>query len=361
MTHESAASPAVHAQSAAADSSWARPGPLVEILRRLRLGRFSGLGVWALFIVVFGLWVPDLFLTDSTVKTVLASQAITAILALAVVAPLACGVFDLSSAQLLGACALVCGALMSRAPHLSPVWAIIVTLGFGAAAGMANGALVAGVGVNSFIATLGTSSLLIALVQGIGGGDYVGPFPESFTQIVAFQVLGVPAVAVYLLVIAVAAWYVLEHTPIGRKTHATGANSEAARLAGVRTRTYVFTAFVVSGVGAAIAGILLAATVNSVNETTGGGYLLPAYAAAFLGTTQVKPGRFNVWGTLLAIYMLGTGIQGLQLVGGQQWVTNVFNGVALIGAVSFAIVLERRRGRRETRRRRASLAGTTDG
>jgi ribose transport system permease protein len=338
-------------QTAAADKALTQPHTLVRLLGTLRLGRFSGLLIWVLFILIFAVWVPDTFLTSSTLKTILASQAITAILALAVVFPLAAGVFDLSAAQILGTCALICGALMSRQPHLDPAAAILITLVAGALIGGVNAALVAGVGVNSFIATLGTSSLVIALGQFIGDGQYVGPFPESFTSIADFQPLGIPGVVIYLLVLAIIAWYVLEHTPIGRRIHATGANPDAARLAGVSTRRFVVCAFVVCGAGAAIGGVLLAATVNSVNESVGAGYLLPAYAAAFLGTTQLKPGRFNVWGTLLAIYMLGTGVQGLQLVGGQQWVTNVFNGVALISAVSFAIVLERRRGRRALRRR----------
>jgi len=312
-----------------------------------QLSRFSGLAIWAAFIIVFAIWVPDTFLTSSTLKTILGGQAITGILALAVIFPLAAGSFDLAAAQNLGLSALVVGALMSRAPHLSPVVAIAVTLGMGLLIGIANGALVAWVGVNSFIATLGVSSLLLAAAGLIGGGEYVGPFPESFTSITEQSPLGIPIVVIYLAVLAVIGWYVLEHTPIGRRTYAAGANADAARLAGVRTKRYVFGSLVVCGVLASVAGILLASSINSANQGLGPAYLLPAYAAAFLGTTQLKLGRFNVWGTLLAIYLLGTGIQGLQLAGGQLWVTDLFNGVALIGAVSLSLVLQRRRGRRE--------------
>lgn len=308
-----------------------------------QLGRFSGLFIWLGFTIVFAIWVPDTFLTSTTVKTILSTQAITGVLALAVVFPLAAGSFDLSAAQNTGLSALIVGALMARAPHVSPVAAIAITLTVGLTIGIFNGILVAGIGVNSFIATLGTSSLLLSLDELIANGQYVGPFPRSFTSITGHSPLGIPIIAIYLFALAVVGWYALEHTPLGRRTYAAGANADSARLAGVRTRRYVFGSLVVCSTLASAAGILLASSINSADQSLGPGYLLPAYAGAYLGTTQLKPGRFNVWGTMLAIYLLGTGIEGLQLAGAQLWVTDLFNGVALIGAVSFALVLQRRR------------------
>jgi ribose transport system permease protein len=111
----------------------------------------------------------------------------------------------------------------------------------------------------------------------------------------------------------------------------------------VPTRRYVFLSFVACGTIASVAGILLASQLGSVSQTIGPSYLLPAYAACFLGTTQLKPERFNIWGTMIALFLLATGVEGLQLSGAQLWVTDMFNGVALIGAVSVAVVTERRR------------------
>ena len=124
--------------------------------------------------------------------------------------------------------------------------------------------------------------------------------------------------------------------------------------AGVRTSRHLFLSFVITGFGAGLAGVLIAAKIGSVGPDIGPAYLLPAFAACFLGTTQLKPGRFNVWGTVLAIFLLATGVKGLQLVGGQQWITDAFNGVALIAAVSIAVVAARRAaaGRRVVKRDR---------
>jgi ribose transport system permease protein len=327
-----------------------RPQGVADLLTKLRLGRFSGVILLGVFILIFGLWVPSTFLTGTTVTAILSSQAITAVVALAVLVPLAGGAYDLSVASSVSLTGLVCGLLMTSQMHFSPVLAIAATLVVGILIGAFNGALVAGVGVNSFIATLGTSSVLIGLCSLLAGGRYVGPFPVGFTNLTSPSPLGIPMVAIYVLALGIAVWYALEHTPIGRRLYASGTKPNAARLAGVRTRLYVFWALVACGLGAAVAGVLLASSLNSVNETTGSTYLLPAYAAAFLGTTQLKVGRFNVWGTLLAIVLLGTGIQGLQLAGANVWVTNVFYGLALIGAVSVSVVIERRQGRRERRR-----------
>jgi ribose transport system permease protein len=92
----------------------------------------------------------------------------------------------------------------------------------------------------------------------------------------------------------------------------------------------------------------VASQLNTVDQTIGPPYLLPAFAGCYLGTTQLKVGRFNVWGTILAIYLLATGVEGLQLAGGQLWITDLFNGVALVTAVSIAVLSARRRVVRQT-------------
>lgn len=324
----------------------AREGVL-RILGTHQLGRFSGFFVFAVLFLIFSLWVPDSFLTAATWKTIAQSQAITAILAVSLLVPLAARKFDLSAAQNVGFSALVCGSLMVNEPHLGVVPAILVTLAVGTMIGVVNGVLVGVVGLDSFIVTLGTLSLLTGGAAIVADGNFIGPFPTSFTGITDGSVAGVPILAVYALIFAILAWYVIEHTPLGRRLYATGANPDAARLAGIQTARMVFWSMVASGLFASFTGVLLASNLNTVSETIGPQYLLPAFAAAFLGTTQIKLGRFNVWGTLVAIVLLGVGVQGLQLAGADIWVTNIFNGAALILAVYFALLLVRRRKRKE--------------
>jgi ribose transport system permease protein len=334
------------------------PHGIARTLGNLKLDRYSGILMIGLFIVGYSIWLPDTFPTTSTFDTVLSSQAVAGVVAIAVLFPLAAGVFDLSIAQNVTLSSLVCASLMAKAPHLSPALAVLATLGVGAVIGAVNGTLVAFVGLNSFIATLGTTSLLTALSSLIGNGNYLGPFDKGFTGITDGTILGVPIVAFYLVIIAAVAWYVLEHTAIGRRTHAVGLNPESARLAGIRTKRILFAQMVVCGVVTSLAAVLLTSSINSSSETVGTAYLLPAYAAAFLGTTQLKPGRFNVWGTLIAIYLLGVGVTGLQLAGLSIWVTYAFNGAALLLAVSVSAIAARRAasGKRAFRRRTAAKA-----
>lgn len=320
---------------------------------RIRLGgqlnKFSGVVMLAALILVFGLLRPHTFLTTSNATSILSAQSITAILALGLLFPLAAGAFDLSAAQNLGFSGILCGYLMAHAGWPVPL-AMVATLAVGALIGVLNGTLVAFVGIDSFIATLGTSSLLLAGSQIIGKGQFIGPFPESFLNLTAKRVFGLPITVVYVAVFALIVWYALEHSPLGRRTYATGANPDAARLSGVSTSRMVFGSLVFSGLVAATAGITTASTLGAVSENVGPEYLLPAFAAAFLGTTMLKPGRFNVGGTLLAILLLGTGVAGLQLIGGPIWVVALFNGVALIVAVGAGLMLRRLQNRRAIRR-----------
>ena len=229
--------------------------------------------------------------------------------------------------------------------HLGTALAIVITLAAGLTVGIMNGLLVVKVGISSVIATLGMSSLVQAVVDRVtNDGQYITGFPKSFDDLTTPRPLGIPILAIYLLVLAFIAWYLLEHSPFGRRLQATGAGADAARLAGVNTDRMVFLGLVASATMATIAGILITSQIASVSPTIGSGYLLPVFAAVFLGTTQVKVGRFNIWGTILAIFLLATGVKGLQLAGGQGWITDAFNGAALLLAVGVAALGQRRSG-----------------
>ena len=311
---------------------------------RLGLARLSGVYVWALFIVVYAIWIPRTFLTVATLQSVAADQAITGIVALGLVFALAAGAFDLSFATLLTMSSVIVGSMMT-AWHVPSALAILATICAGVAVGVINGLLVTKVGISSIVATLGMSSLIQAVIDRVtNGGEFVTGFPASFTRLASPEPFGIPVLAIYLVAAAFVAWYLLEHSPFGRRLQATGAGVDAARLAGVNTDRMVFAGLVASSAAATIGGILVTSQIGSVSPTIGTGYLLPVFAAVFLGTTQIKVGRFNIWGTIVAIYLLATGVKGLQLGGGEGWITDAFNGVALLLAVSLAVIGQRRRG-----------------
>jgi ribose transport system permease protein len=301
------------------------------------MARWSGLYLFAVLFLLFSLWIPSTFLTWTTVQGIASSQAVTAIAALAVVVPLTTNTYDLSVGAMVGF-GLVFFTWLTTKLHIPDgVIAVIVILTC-SLLGSVTATLVVWLKVNSFIASLAMSSILSGLVLAItnGGQQILSQASGSFNGLGRNSVWGVPLPFIYVIVIGVVLWYLLEHTPLGRYCYATGGNSRAARLSGIRTGRLVFGSLMVSGALAGFAGILLATQLTITDVTLGPPLLLPAFAAAFLGATQIKNGKVNVWGTLLAVYVLATGITGFQLAGANTWVNDMFYGVALAAAVALS-------------------------
>jgi ribose transport system permease protein len=296
----------------------------------------------------FAIRIPNTFLTTTTLQTTLADLTVTALVALAVLVPLAAGAFDLSVVWSLGLSATVAAKLMTTGT--SPFLACLAGLACGLIIGCVNGFLIARVGMNSFIATLGTGSLISAAVFVIGDNQPIFGIPTGYSKIGFEAAFGIPWIVYFLIVVFVLAWYVLEYTPVGRYLYATGANQDAARLAGLPTQAYIWYSLVVSGLIGASAGLIAIARINGSTPDLPNSYLLPAFAAVFLGATQLKEGRPNIWGTAIALFVLAMATKGFALIGIQIWIQQVFNGLALIIAVGVSIQAEKPPRVRKSRR-----------
>ncbi|GAA3704858.1 ABC transporter permease [Arthrobacter ginkgonis] len=294
-----------------------------------------------LMIAVFSILLPATFPTADNAKAILTDQSIPVILALAAILPLAAGEFDLSLGAILGFSAITAIAV-SNAGAPVPVVLLVCVL-VGALVGTVNAVLVVLIKVNAFIATLASATILSGLNLLVTGSSLLVLESESFGALTITKVLGLQIVLGYAIVLAFALYYVLEKTPFGRYLRATGMGRDAARLSGVRVDRYLAASFIAAGILAALAGALVASRGGTAAPTLGPEFLLPAYAAAFLGATTIKPGYFNVWGTVIGVVLLAVGSNGLTLLGAQTWVTNVFNGVALMVAVSASVLVGRRR------------------
>ncbi|MDA0166853.1 ABC transporter permease [Solirubrobacter ginsenosidimutans] len=307
--------------------------------RRLRAAlsfrNVSALYIFAFLFVLFALWVPDTFLTAGVWRSLLANSALTALVAIAVTIPLAAGTFNLAVGTEVGMAAIV-SAWLLESFHLSVVPTLVLTLLAGCAIGGVSGALIVRARIDSFIATLGMSSVLLALVAWISGGQQILNLPGSFQSLATNELLGLAYPVWIMLAVGLVVWYVLQRTPTGRRVYATGGNVSAARLAGVRTSRVIVLSLVSCGAIAALAGLLTSAQLAVGDPTVGPGYLLPAYAAAFLGSTQFHGGRYNVWGAVIAVLVLAVGVKGLQLAGAPVWIPDLFNGVALLLAVGLS-------------------------
>jgi ribose transport system permease protein len=294
-------------------------------------------------ILLFSILLPDTFPTMLNLRAIISDKAIIAILSLAAMIPMVAGRIDLTVGY-----GIVLWHILAISLQLMGVpWpvAVILVLALGAFVGFCNGLLVEVAKIDAFIATLGTGTVLYALaLWHTGGRQVVGQLDPGFYAINGTFVMGLPITGFYVLAITLAMWLVLEYTPIGRYLYAIGANPKAAELNGIPNRKFVVGAFVTSGLLTALAGVILASKLRIGQASVGLEYLLPALVGAFLGSTTIKPGRVNVWGTIVGVAILAVGISGIQQFGGSFWVEPMFNGVTLLVAIGIAGYAQRRKG-----------------
>jgi ribose transport system permease protein len=300
-----------------------------------------------LLIVVFSILKSDTFLTAFTFQSMVNSRSINALIALAVMIPLASNNFDLSVASTLGISQVLANGLQTQQELPWPLASALCLL-LGAAVGLVNGLLVTRARINSFIATLGSGTLLLGINQWYTGGrQVVGVLPYGFTLISGrIGDTGIPVAIVYVLVVGLVLWVVFDYLPLGRYLYVIGDSPRAAELSGISATRYVTLAFIASGTLAALAGIVLQAQLQVGQSTVGQELMLPAFTGALLGATAIRPGRPNVWGTLLAVAVLAVAVAGLTQLGAPFFVENLFNGAMLVLAVGLAGFTHRRRERR---------------
>ncbi|WP_147112589.1 ABC transporter permease [Tateyamaria sp. syn59] len=313
-----------------------------------RLMRFLpvyGLVILTVFLIgLFSVLLPNTFPTMLNLRSIISDKAIIALLSLGAMIPMAAGRIDLTVGYGIVLWHILAISLQTMLGLPWPM-AVAIVLLLGAVTGFLNGLLVEVAKIDSFIATLGTGTVLYALaLWHTGGRQMVGLLPDGFYALNTTFVFGLPITAYYLIVITVVMWIVLEYTPIGRYLYAIGANQRAAQLNGIPTRKYVIGAFVASGTMTALAGVLLAAKLRIGQASVGLEFLLPALVGAFLGSTTIKPGRVNVWGTVVGVVILAVGISGIQQFGGSFWVEPLFNGVTLLVAIGIAGYAQRKKG-----------------
>ena len=321
----------------------ARPA-FVDALPPLRhvLVRYGLLLAIVLLIILFSLLLPSTFLTAITFRSILSDQSIVALVALAQMIPLAANKFDLSVGYGIGLAHILSIGLQVNAGLPWPITVGLVC-STGLMIGILNGLLVEAAQIDSFIATLGTGSILYAIsIAYTGGQQIVGPLPHGFTEINDMSLLGIPAPAIYVLVLAIALWVAFEYMPIGRYIYAIGANPRAAQLVGIPKSRYVVLAFAASGLTTAFAGVVLGAKLQVGQSNVGPPYLLPSFVGALLGSTAFRLARVNVWGTIVAVTLLSIGIAGIEQLGSSFYVEPLFNGTTLLIAVGLAGLTSRR-------------------
>jgi ribose transport system permease protein len=304
--------------------------------------RFAILVVWAAMIAVYAGTEPALFPHTGTFQTIFGSQYALVFMTMALMCTIVVGEFvDLSVPAVFGFGATILPVLVVN--HGWGVWpaaivAVVACVGVGAV----NGFLVVKLHVNTIVVTLGMSTLLEGISLWMSNLNTISGLPSGFQAVANRDIGGLPVSFYYGVVLVLAFAYLLAFTPLGRHMRFVGASREVSRLSGVRVDRIRFGSFVFAGLLSGVGAIVAVAAIGGYNPTTSDSYLLPTFAAVFLGTAIFEPGRFNPLGTLAGIYFLETGILGLQLLGLEAWVSQVFYGGVLVIAVTISTMLHRR-------------------
>jgi len=309
-----------------------------DIARFFSFGNMSAIYLFILMFIVFSIWIPNKFFLPGVWRSLLDQQAIGGIAAVALVIPMVTGAINLAIGAQVAFGAMLTAVFLG--PLSLPIWLqfpLIILIGAGI--GALTGILITFARIDSIIATLGINSLLLGMIQLVSNGGLRVRYADKAPEYASISTMGVGGITLtffIMIVVALAAWYVLERTPVGRRMYAVGMNPEGARLSGVNVKAIQIWALVAGGAIAGLAGALLQSRYVDGDPTIGVSYLLPALTAVFLGSTQFRGGRFNVWGSVVALYVLAIGINGLQLASLPSYVDDFFYGAALLLAVGVA-------------------------
>jgi ribose transport system permease protein len=307
--------------------------------------RFALLFAWAITIALFSVLEPDSFLQLQNFTSIFNSQAVLVVLTCSLVVTLTASEYDLSAASVLSLSAMLV-AILNTQVGVPVGWAILVAMLAGVLVGTINGILVVVVGIESIIATLGMGSLVSGITLWISHSNLISGISDTLVQLVIVpRFFGISLGFIYAVLIVTTLWYFLTYTPLGRQLLFVGRGRRVARLSGLAVSKLRFGALMAGSFLASVAGVLYAGTSASADPNSGDSFMLPAFAAAFLGSTAIVPGRFNAWGSFAAVYFLVTGIYGLSLMGIQVFIQNLFYGGALIIAVALSIMVRRSEAR----------------
>ncbi|MEW1779483.1 ABC transporter permease [Streptomyces sp. NPDC086777] len=309
------------------------PGNAQRIL--VLTGRYGTPAVLVLLLIGFTAADPQTFLTGQNLLNILNQSATLAIVAGGLTLPLVAGKFDLSFASVISLSGILAVGFLERSglPWLAAILLALVAAGF---IGLVNGFLVAHLRIDPIVATLGTSTMLLGINYAYSNGTPITLQGGPFTEVARASVLGVPAPIILAVIVLGGLWVALNFTLLGHHMQAVGANQVAARMAGVRVARTTVIAFVVCGLCAGLAGIVLSARIGSGQVTAGDGYLLNAFAAVFLGASVLRDGDFHILGSLVGVLIVTVTFNGLSLLGAESYVQFLFQGGILVAATALS-------------------------
>jgi ribose/xylose/arabinose/galactoside ABC-type transport system permease subunit len=300
------------------------------------LTRFGTILALIVIIVGFSIFVPG-FINARNLLNILRQIALLAIIAEGFTMCLIVGELDLSFANVASLAGVISAGLILSG--MNPFLSVIISLGVGVAFGVGAGLLVTKVGIPSLITTLATGIIATGMIFWYTKGvSFYGEMSQSFLFLGRGSVLGIPMLIIIMLIVIIAANILINKTKTGKYMQATGANKNAAKLAGVNTDLYKILALTLSGTAAAFTGILLTSKLGAANPEGASGFMMDAFAAALLGETVLSVGRASPFGTFIGALMIGVLTNGMTLAGAPYYMQDITKGSIIILSVTITMV-----------------------
>lgn len=310
------------------------------------LARYGTIVSLVLLLLGFSLSRPEVFPTLGNILNILNQISILGVISVGLTVCLVMGLFDLSIAAMatLGGY-LATYALVTYPDAISIPVACLVSLVVAAFIGVINGILVSYAGISAFIGTLAMGSVITGAMLGISNSrTIISGIPDGFLVLGQGYMLGVPNPVIVTVAVALVLWLLLEHTQLGRTLYAIGGNAEASRLAGIAVKRYAPIALAICATCAALGGLMAASNLGAGRpQGVGESYLLNAFAAAFIGASTLRPGKFHILGTLVGVLLIGVINNGLSIMGVPTYWQYIVQGVLLVVALFSAGLLTMRR------------------
>jgi ribose transport system permease protein len=296
---------------------------------------FQAVGIFgaaAVIFIIFGV-LNDNFLTLNNLRDVAVSASVNALIGIGLTFVIITGGIDLSVGSIASFVGIVSAALMVN-NGVPPIPGLLLGLVLGFVAGGVNGLLITALKLPPFIATLGTMSVFQGLAYVATNGQPVYNVPQPFVLLLNSYIGGVPIVVVIVIVVAVLAWLLLRRTVFGQNVIATGGSEETAWLSGVRVNRVKIIVYGISGMLAALGGLVVVARISAAQSEAGAPYLLTAIAAAVIGGANLMGGEGRIAGTLVGALILGALTNGLVLLNVPSFYEQIVTGLVVVIAVA---------------------------
>lgn len=316
--------------------------------------KYSVIFVWIVVVAIFTAVSGNLFFNFNTLSLITGTRSVVAILALAIMIPLAAGDYDMSAAYTMSLANMIT-VFLSVEMGVNVWVSALIALIAGVVIGFINGVFVVKIGIDPFIVTMGVGTFLAGITLWISNKTLSGTELSSLQSVCIGKLFYIQHIFYFGLILMLILWYLFEYTSIGKKILFIGHGKEVARLSGVKVGKIRWGCLIASSTLSALAGIMYSGVTGSAKSGSCNDFLMPAFAAVFLGTTFIKIGRFNPIGTFISVFFLETGIRGLSLLGASTYIQNIFYGAALVLAVGISVIIKKSNVKADTAKKIAAM------